>query len=328
MNQYAQKIHQIIQKKPDERIAYLGDETTRELINALAEQEDGNILWLDADQRPLITLPEELKKELAEIDVLIYAITKQYGDERAFRDELNTYIEERGGRVGNLLDATQEVLASAFTGDIREIIDRTEHVYEKMQQQKQVLLSSPAGTHALIRFDTNKYSWLASTGVIQRAKTRNLLPAEVYTYPASVDGTIVIDGAYAPLASHPQKEELLEQLKGTPIYWIVREGVIQEIRCADPELLRIARKAIQVDENAARIGEFGMGTNTGIKTFLGHVMHDEKYPGVHIAHGHGYPKQTGAPYTSTQHADGILRKPSVQLLDGTYIIKKGAYQIS
>jgi hypothetical protein len=58
-------------------------------------------------------------------------------------------------------------------------------------------------------------------------------------------------------------------------------------------------------------------------------MHDEKFPSVHVAHGHGYPKQTGAVhYESKVHYDGVIIRPNVfDLETGRTIMIRGEYKI-
>ena len=48
------------------------------------------------------------------------------------------------------------------------------------------------------------------------------------------------------------------------------------------------------DENSDRVGEFAIGTNIGCTHVIGHILQDEKFPGVHIAFGNPYGAHTGA----------------------------------
>ena len=60
------------------------------------------------------------------------------------------------------------------------------------------------------------------------------------------------------------------------------------------------------DENSDRVGEFAIGTNIELTHVIGHILQDEKFPGVHIAFGNPYGAHTGAtgtpPRTSTSSA--------------------------
>jgi leucyl aminopeptidase (aminopeptidase T) len=69
-----------------------------------------------------------------------------------------------------------------------------------------------------------------------------------------------------------------------------------------------------------RIGEFGIGTNYGIKP-VGWSLYDEKALGTaHIAIGRNV--HLGGVNEASIHADFVLSKPSIEV-DSTLIMKKG-----
>lgn len=309
----------------EEKLLLIGDSSTDWLIDGLA-QFAHNIYFIADNDRPLTSVPSDLLRLLDDADALLYAISKKGSDERIFRDALNTQAESLGVRVGNLLDVTPEILESAFSGDVHEIKEFTQQLLIEMQSVREVRVTTPAGSDFTVRF-SQEYNWLASTGFVEFKKTRNLMPAEIYTYPDCVNGTIVIDGAYAALVGYEDSDRLLSQLQKTPLTWVVKDSRITEVHCVDERILEIAQAEIAKDlEYGNRIGEFGMGTNLGMTELFGNVMHDEKFPGVHIAHGHGYPSSTNAPYESSVHADGILLDVSVYDEESQqYIMRSGRY---
>jgi leucyl aminopeptidase (aminopeptidase T) len=317
----------LIQLEDNEKLLLIGDESTDWLVDGLARFAE-TIYFLDSESRPLTEVPLDLEKLFEGIDVLLYVISKHGSEERVFRDKLNKAAESRGIRVGNLLDVRPEIMQSAFSADVYDVKEFTEQLFEHMQPVQEVHVTTPAGSDFTVSFD-EKYNWLSSTGFIQYKKTRNVMPAEIFTYPAIVNGTIVVDGAYAALVGRDDSDTLLAQLQKTPITWIVSDSKIIEVHCVDERILEIAQAEIDKDsEYGNHIGEFGMGTNLGMTELFGNVMHDEKYPGIHIAHGHGYPSATGAPYESSVHSDGILLNVSVQDVNSReWILKDGEYQI-
>ena len=282
----------------------IGDSTSQDIVKPLYELISGShnpeLIDLDDFSRPLADVPAELTDIVKGKDLCFYAIDKR-GDERVneviFRRALNKVVEDSGGRIGNMLSVTPQVVESAFAYDAQEIKDLTERVLEYMGKVPAVRVETPEGTNATFEFDP-KYKWCASTGFIEKEKTRNVMPAEVYTHPGNVDGEIVITGTYGYLGSLSQfkdNDKTLNRIKKNPITWVVKYGKITAVSCGDKEIEALVREQVfESDENADRIGEYGMGTNIGIKRCLGVMMHDEKYPGVHVAHGHGYPKETGA----------------------------------
>jgi leucyl aminopeptidase (aminopeptidase T) len=59
---------------------------------------------------------------------------------------------------------------------------------------------------------------------------------------------------------------------------------------------------------------------------IGHILQDEKMPGVHIAFGHPYGQHTGADWTSSTHIDAVACDCSVWV-DGKPIIERGRYLV-
>ena len=88
-------------------------------------------------------------------------------------------------------------------------------------------------------------------------------------------------------------------------------------------LLRI----LDMDEGAQRIGEFGVGTNSGMDRFCYDFLLDEKMFGtVHIALGRAY-SECGGLNKSDLHWDLIkdLREQGHIYLDGQLIFKNGLF---
>lgn len=320
------KVLELIGLQPEEKLLLVGDETTDWAVEQLASYATATYL-LSADTRPLQAVPKDLEALVKGVDVLLYIISKASSDERVFRDSLNSFAESRGVRVANLLDVTPEILVSAFREDPQKIRAFTEDLCERMRSVQNVRVTSPSGTNVTVSF-SKKYFWVASTGYVEFAKTRNAMPAEIYTHPANVEGVVVVDGAYAALVGLEDSKELLAALKKHPLTWEIQNSRIVNVRCTHERIRELASKEIfeKDPENGNRIGEFGIGTNLGMKELFGNVMHDEKFPGVHIAHGHGYSSATGAEYSSSVHSDGVLLEASIADLDsGDQILLHGHF---
>lgn len=323
--------------QPSESMVVIGDSTTKGIVQPVYDivqnSHDVTLINLDKFERPLSSVPDEIVESLKGRELCFYAIDKKANEsvnEITFRRELNNLVEEAGGRVGNMLSVTTKVIESAFNHNVQEIKDLTEKVSDYMRKVSAVEVSSKEGTKVIFEFNP-EYNWCSSSGFIGKGK-RNVMPAEVYTHPATVNGNVVITGTYGLLGSLEQfkdNKKTLDRISKNPIVWVIKDGKIKEVSCRDNEIESIVRKAVfETDENGDRIGEYGMGLNTGIKECLGVMMHDEKYPGVHVAHGHGYPKETGAKYESTVHFDGVLIRPTV--LDhgrGKIIMQSGSYKL-
>jgi leucyl aminopeptidase (aminopeptidase T) len=101
-------------------------------------------------------------------------------------------------------------------------------------------------------------------------------------------------------------------------------GAVQPGPLRRAELREAVEAYIKTDVNADRIGEFAMGTNRSLRKLLGNMLHDEKYPSVHVAAGSPYPHVTGADWDSDAHMDFVTLEPTIEA-DGRRIMEAGRW---
>ena len=88
--------------------------------------------------------------------------------------------------------------------------------------------------------------------------------------------------------------------------------------------------ALDSDEGARRLGEFGIGCNPGIQRHMRNTLFDEKMEGtIHLAVGTGFP-QIGGVNTSGIHWDMVkeLRNGGRIELDGKVVQENGVWALS
>jgi aminopeptidase len=88
--------------------------------------------------------------------------------------------------------------------------------------------------------------------------------------------------------------------------------------------------ALDTDEGARRLGEFGIGCNPGIQRHMRNTLFDEKMEGtIHLAIGTGFP-QIGGVNTSGIHWDMVkeLRNGGRIELDGKVVQENGVWALS
>ena len=89
-------------------------------------------------------------------------------------------------------------------------------------------------------------------------------------------------------------------------------------------------KTLDTDEGARRVGEFAIGTNSGITRFTRQILFDEKINGsFHLALGMGYP-ESGSKNESGLHWDMVcdLRSGGEIWVDDELLYKDGKFAIS
>ncbi len=86
---------------------------------------------------------------------------------------------------------------------------------------------------------------------------------------------------------------------------------------------------LDLDSGARRLGELGLGLNSGIDRFTGSILYDEKIGGtVHLALGQSYP-ETGGMNQSALHWDLIVdtRKAGRITADGRVVMQDGQWLV-
>ena len=86
---------------------------------------------------------------------------------------------------------------------------------------------------------------------------------------------------------------------------------------------------LDLDQNARRVGELGLGLNSGIDRFTGSILFDEKIGGtVHVALGQSYP-ETGGINASALHWDLIVdtRAGGRITADGVTVMEDGVWRV-
>ena len=144
---------------------------------------------------------------------------------------------------------------------------------------------------------------------------------EVFTTPASVDGTFVIDGVVGDWLC-----DRYGNLKDTPLTVQIANGRLVEAWSSNDRLRDDFWTYTHTDAESDRVGEFAIGTNIGVTRVIGHILQDEKFPGVHIAFGNPYGAHTGATWWSSTHIDVVGTEFDV-LVDGQPIMRGGKFLI-
>jgi aminopeptidase len=145
---------------------------------------------------------------------------------------------------------------------------------------------------------------------------KNMPDGEIFTCPVddSAEGQIYFEfpGVYMGQLIHGIT---LQLSKGTIVH-----------ACAEQneELLL---QLLEMDEGSKRLGEFGVGVNSGIDRFSYDILYDEKIGGtIHLALGRAYAECNGI-NQSALHWDIIkdLRREGEIFLDGKKVFEKGRF---
>lgn len=127
---------------------------------------------------------------------------------------------------------------------------------------------------------SNDYLWVNSCGNFHRLPGV-LPPSEVATYSPNVNGTIIADGALAANMGL----EFDPRLSDSPIKLTIADSLVEHWEC-DATVMKFLLDSYFKKENTRRVGEVGIGTNTGMTDFFPFFCHmNERYPSFHLGLG-------------------------------------------
>jgi len=197
----------------------------------------------------------------------------------------------------------------AYSAMLRDWKDEVEH----MMRLKMIM--ERADEVRLVGKDTDlTFSIKGRIPVADDAKL-NFPGGEVFTAPLddSASGKIYFD-----LPSVKYGKEV------TDIRLTLARGVIVDYSSSKNQDLLTSM--IETDQGSRRLGEFGVGTNRGIKIFTRNILFDEKIAEtIHLAIGFAY-EECGGVNKSAVHWDMIkTMNPGEILMDGKTIQKNGKF---
>jgi aminopeptidase len=309
--------------KPDERVALIADEASRPVAASIAAALDTvgapwhGVLIERVASRPLAAAPSEIIDALEQADAGILCVQPQQG-ELAARMAIVAAVERRAIRYAHMVGVTPQIMRQGMRADYRLVDALSQSLCERMPHAARLRVETPSGTSFTAGFDPN-FSWVKTSGLINRRYWSNLPAGEVFTTPARVDGVFVCDGTAGDYFGPKYGD-----LRATPLTLQIAGGRLQSAECSRRDLEREFWAYCHTDEHSDRVGELAFGTNIALSEMIGVLLQDEKIPGVHIAFGDPYGSQTGAPWKSRTHIDVLTRDCDVWI-DDEKVIGRGRY---
>jgi aminopeptidase len=277
------------------------------------------LLLEDFGPRPMRGAPAPVLEALEKADVGILAMNPKPGELTA-RMAIVRVVERRRIRYAHMVGVTPEIMQQGMRTDYKLVDRLSDKLRERMLRADTLTVKTEAGTSFAAHFD-RKLDWVKTSGLISPRYWSNLPAGEVFTTPASVDGTFICDATAGDYFNGKYGD-----LQTTPMKLIIAGGRLIHVECARKDLEQEFWEYCHTDENSDRVGELAFGTNLGLSEMIGILLQDEKFPGVHIAFGDPYGSQTHADWKSKTHVDVLTRNCDVWI-DSDQIIAKGHYQM-
>ena len=321
----ANAIHVCLRLKPYERMTIIADRACAEIAAALVAEVEKtgaayNVFILEEyGQRPHRDMPAVILEDLTYANVSIYACITQTGELRT-RMQMMDVINPHRIRHGHMVNINKQIMLEGMCADFQAIDQLSQKLIEKCRRAKRVTCKTDAGTDYVAELSPS-LKWVKTSGLITPEKWGNLPGGEIFTSPFNSNGRFVVDGVVGDYLCQKYGD-----IGATPLTIDIKDNRIAGLSCSNQELLKEFEAYCQTDENSNRVGEFAIGTNLACTHIIGHILQDEKLPGIHIAFGHPYSEHTGQPWKSTTHIDCVGRFFDIWL-DDEQVMAKGKFLI-
>ena len=290
--------------QPHERVTVITDRETRDIADALIEEitnvgaEYALFVLEDEAARPLKDLPPRIAADMELSQVSIFAARVQ-ANELGSRMQMTDIVNRRRMRHAHMVNINRQIMLEGMRADFHKVDDISARVIGKVRSAKKVRATTPAGSDVTADLNPD-YRWVKTSGLISPEKWGNLPGGEVFTSPGEVNGTFVIDGVVGDWLC-----DRYGNLKDTPLTVRIEKNRLVSAESSNQALRDDFWAYTHTDENSDRVGEFAIGTNIQLHEIIGHILQDEKFPGIHIAFGNPYGAHTGADWYSSTHIDVV-----------------------
>ena len=311
--------------QPHERVTVISDVACREIGVALIKEIEAvgaryaSFVLEDEAPRPLTMLPDRIAADMEHSDVSIFAVQVQANELRS-RMAMTDIVNRRRMRHAHMVNITPRIMTEGMRADYRTVDRISQRVIDTVRTAREIRATTAAGTDITATLNPD-YRWVKTSGLISRDKWGNLPGGEVFTTPGEVNGTFVIDGVVGDWLC--DRYGLLDK---TPLTVRIAGSRIVDAESNNRALRDDFWAYTHTDENSDRVGEFAIGTNIELHEVIGHILQDEKFPGVHIAFGNPYGAHTGADWYSSTHIDVVGLRFDI-VVDGQPIMADGKFLI-
>lgn len=311
--------------QPGERFMLITDEASLPIAASLIHEVEkkGNpqqiFILEDFGLRPMTKMPAEILRAFAYSDVTVYACHTLEG-ELSHRIEMMGAINHYKPRHGHMVNINHQIMTEGMQADFHEVDALSQRVLALAKEARTITAKTKHGTEIQATLDP-RLKWLKTSGIISREKWGNLPGGEIFTSPENLNGVFIVDGVVGDYLCHKYGD-----VQAAPIRIEIENSRIRHCESENKELLHDFVEYCMTDENSNRVGEFAIGTNIALKKLIGHILQDEKFPGIHIAFGHPYSEHTGATWQSSTHIDVVGRDFDIWIED-RQIMREGKFTI-
>lgn len=197
-----------------------------------------------------------------------------------FREVLPRYRDDQW-LTARIISASREFFTHAMNASADHLSGVNTALLERLMDARELRVTTAAGSDLKIVLNPGRYRWLSNRGAYRPGGFVVLPPGEVATFPESVDGVFVVDGAFNVNVFTRQDP----RLAGHPPIIQIKDGHAVDFSCDDPTISELLRLCFE-RPNATRVGELGFGSNSAIPDWVALNSHiNERRSGIHLGFG-------------------------------------------
>jgi leucyl aminopeptidase (aminopeptidase T) len=312
---------------PADRFLLVGDEATAEIDDALevaALATGAACLRLELErygERPIPSLPDSIVSELRAFDPNVSAIAiRVVAGELPFTRALRLLlVDDFRCRHAQMAGISRQMMEEGMAADYVEVAKLAARLHEIVRPASEISVTGDMGTDLVARF-TSAHRWIGGNAIYREPGQWGNLPAgEVATSPLTVDGVIATKVIGEQFGRYGMLDE--------PARFTISDGQVVGVDAPSPAGLEDELLAyLDGSPCSRRVGEFAIGCNTALEHLIGELLQDEKFPGVHIAFGDPYPRETGADWSCPTHVDVVASGCTITV-DGACIMDDGVFLV-
>lgn len=311
--------------QPSERVTVITDRACEEIAASLVHEiEEVGAAYRafvleELAPRPLTALPPAVADDMELSQVSLF-VSRVQPNELTSRMQMTEIVNRRRMRHAHMVNITRQIMLEGMRADYDKVDRLSSAVLARVQHAREIRATTVAGSDFTAALSPD-YKWLKTSGLISPDKWGNLPGGEIFTTPGEVNGTFVVDGVVGDYLC-----DRFGSLEATPLTCVVKENRLVEAYSENLSLEDAFWQYTHTDENSDRVGEFAIGTNIELRHVIGHILQDEKFPGIHIAFGNPYGAHTGATWYSSTHIDIVGTRFDIWV-DGEPIMRDGRFLI-
>lgn len=216
-------------------------------------------------------------------------------------------------RHGHMVGVTEEMMRQSVRADFNAVHELGERLRKRLTAPCRLEVRGAPGTHLEIGCGRQLH-WHNQSGVLREPGWTNFPGGEIFTSPASVEGTLVPDGGvWLPDGTCIGRTGKLR------LHFAASR--LSHAEGPEAELLMDALRGVT---NARRVGQVAFGTNISVLTPIGALLQDLKMPGLHLTLGDSCAALTGADFGCTQEIPLLMRRPDVRI-EGEPLLMRGRF---